>query len=210
MEILGFIIMIAIGIGIILLGLKTNIEKITSFGCLLCFSVLLMLGRKVMFYYEDDIFISRIPIRLEGHKDYANDVRVDFKTKEEDLFEKITNQYETTFNEEDKYLTIVYENSFFTLEKVGEGWFPFKKNYKYRLSQGILGIKVDNETVAFPFPSFCVDTNTLKITHKIDLNKYYEYIENAEIFEDRIEVTVDKYQLIIQTDGDKLVLKIRQ
>ena len=185
---------------------------------------------KTTFFYYDSDAISVVKnennvfgINIKNHQfsyEYYFS-RFSCEYSEEELFDKISEQYENTFiDEQFNRIVVVSDNEIFTINSEGSNNFLCRKGTKYILSHNIHSIglneaELGTEFIEIPFPN-----DVLKRTMKLNevdfeiecsfehLKQYYESFTNVNIGADTIEIMLEKYKCIITVNGENAHFEI--
>ena len=217
---------------ILLLLLSIIFKKKILLYVILCLTVITggcyILMNTVFYYNSDSVSVSknenesfRIEVKNHRIKYAGSDVEFGCKYSKQELYDKISKQYDNIFfDEKFNQIVVVSDNDIYTINDCGSSSFCGIKKYGYLLSRDFVSMDISDidkntEYLHIPFPLCAVISQGSLIEENITLRcgfahlkQYYESFTNVNIGADTIEIMLEKYKCIITVNGENTHFEI--
>ena len=217
--IIPFILLIFILLLIVGVKYKRRIVLYVAAGIAVIAGVVWILGNTLFYYNDETVSV------LEGEEKFSINIdnhNIDFeyyfsrfacKYSEEELYQKISEQYENTYYDKElQQIIIINDNQIYTISQYEKKNFAGRKEYRYTFMHNSVRFNIESlnseEYVDIPFPYKALESGlgavqeNEKMTCDFEhLKTYYEDFTNVEIGENTIEIMLEKYKCTITVEG---------
>ena len=224
--------LVVLGLFILLLLLSIIFKKKILLYVILCLTVITggcyILMNTVFYYNSDSVSVSKndnesFGIEVKNHRiKYAgSDVEFSCKYSKQELYDKISKQYDNIFSDEKfDQMVIIEDNEIYIIKEDNSSAFLWNKKYIYTLFRSYVSLDLDfsepeTKSVDIPFPAMALVSNRGGIEENMKikcdfahLKQYYESFTNVNIGADMIEIMLEKYKCIITVNGENAHFEI--